>query len=77
MAVFPREEKPDSARRVHINEINALIADLGKQRGITFLDIGPKLVKPDGTISREIMSDFCHPTEKGYEIWGAALKPLL
>ena len=77
MAVFPREEKPDHPRRVLINEINALIADLGKQRGITFVDIGPKLANPDGTLSRDIMPDFCHPTEKGYDIWGTALKPLL
>ena len=23
--------------------------------------------------SRDIMNDFCHPTEKGYEIWGAEI----
>lgn len=78
MAVFPREQKPDHPRRVHINEINKLLAaEFGEIRGVTLVDIGPRLLEPDGTISREIMSDFCHPTEKGYKVWGEALAPLL
>jgi acetyl esterase/lipase len=35
------------------------------------------LLQPDGTLSAEIMADFCHPTEKGYQMWGEALAPLL
>jgi beta-glucosidase len=32
---------------------------------------------PDGTLPKEIMPDFLHPGEKGYEIWAAAIeKPL-
>ena len=77
MAVFPREQKPDHPRRAHIAEINKLLAEFGQVPGITFLDLGPKLLQPDGSISAEIMSDFCHPTEKGYRIWGEALAPLL
>ena len=30
--------------------------------------IGEKLLQPDGTISRETMGDFLHPTESGYAI---------
>lgn len=77
MAVFPREEKPDAPRRAQIAEINKLIADFGKTSGIQFLDISQKLLNPDGTISRDIMSDFCHPTDKGYQVWADALAPLL
>ena len=36
-----------------------------------------KMVSADGTISREIMSDFCHPTDKGYQIWADQLRDLL
>ena len=77
MAVFPREPKPDHPRRQHILEINKLLADFGQLPGITFLDLKPKLLQPDGSISPEIMRDFCHPTEKGYQIWGEALTPWL
>ena len=77
MAVFPREEKPDHPRRLKIAAINRQLAGLGPLPGVTFLDIGDRLVEADGTLSREIMRDFCHPTEKGYQIWGEALAPLL
>ncbi len=77
MAVFPREQSPDHPRRQHISAINKLLAGFARETGITLLDLGPILLQSDGTISREIMSDFCHPTEKGYQIWGNALAPLL
>ena len=77
MAVFPREEKPDHPRRAQIAAINKLLAELAKTSGVTFLDIGTKLLQPDGTISRQVMSDFCHPTEKGYQVWADALMPLI
>jgi acetyl esterase/lipase/lysophospholipase L1-like esterase len=77
MAVFPREQKPDHPRRAQIREMNRLLAPYGALPGITFLDIGPGLVQADGVISKEIMSDFCHPTEKGYQVWGSALAPFL
>lgn len=77
MAVFPRDQKPDAPRRAQIAEITKLIAEFGKTPGVSFLDIGPKLLQPDGTISRQVMGDFCHPTEDGYQIWSDALIPLL
>jgi lysophospholipase L1-like esterase len=77
MAVFPREQKPDHPRRAQIAEINRRLRGLGQLPGITFLDLAPKLLQPDGALSPEIMADFCHPTEQGYAIWGQALAPLL
>ena len=77
MAVFPREQNPENPRRLQINRINQLLAQLAKQRGITFLDIGAKFLNPDGTIPPALMGDFCHPTEKGYQIWADALLPIL
>jgi len=39
--------------------------------------IGGKFTNPDGTISKEIMSDFVHLTPKGFEIWAAAIESKL
>ncbi|HNY26119.1 MAG TPA: GDSL-type esterase/lipase family protein [Candidatus Sumerlaeota bacterium] len=75
MAVMPREEKADNPRRATIKEINQRLAELGKVEGIRFLDIGPKMLQADGTLSKEIAPDFCHPSEKGYQIWADSLKP--
>ena len=76
MAIFPRGPKPDGTR-AKLEAINKLIAPLDGKDGITFLDIGAKFLEPDGTISRETMGDFLHPTAKGYEIWTRELEPVL
>ncbi len=77
MGVFPRGEKPSDPIRSKIAELNKLLAKFGETKGITFLDITTKLTNPDGTISREIMGDFLHPTEAGYKIWGDAVMEVI
>lgn len=77
MAIFPREQKPDHPRRVFLAAVNRMLASFAPEAKVTFIDLGPKLLQPDGTLSPEIMADFCHPTERGYQIWGDALAPLL
>lgn len=76
MAIFPRGPKPD-ATRDKLTAINKLIAPLDGQDGVTFFDIGAKFLESDGSISREVMGDFLHPTAKGYEIWARELEPVL
>jgi len=75
LGIFPRGEKPDDAGRLKVIEINKLLVALGQQRNVTFMDIGSKFLQPDGTISREVMGDFLHPTDKGYQIWADAVEP--
>jgi lysophospholipase L1-like esterase len=77
MGVFPRGAKATDPFRAKITELNRLLAEYGKVPGITFLDIGGQFLLPGGEIPRSLMSDFCHPTEQGYALWAAALKPLV
>ncbi len=78
LAVFPRGEKPDHPQRLQVNEINRGLVRLADGKSIRYLDIGPKFLQPDGTMSKDIMPDFLHPGAAGYEIWAAAIKqPLL
>jgi hypothetical protein len=74
LAVFPRGEKPDHPQRLQVNEINRGIAKLADGKSIRFLDINARFLAADGTLPKEIMPDFLHPAEKGYEIWAAAIK---
>lgn len=76
MAIFPRGPKPD-AMRAKLDTTNKLLAQFAAPGRVTFLDIGAKFLQPDGTITREVMGDFLHPTAKGYEIWAEALEPVL
>jgi lysophospholipase L1-like esterase len=77
MAVFPREQSPAHPRRILINEINRQLEVFAKENKIEFVNIGPKMLAPDGTLPKEIAGDFCHPTEKGYQIWADAIRSLV
>lgn len=77
MAVFPREQSAGHPRRILINEINRQLEIFAREQKITLVNIGPKMLEPDGTLSREIASDFCHPTEKGYQIWADAIRQFI
>ena len=77
MAVLPREESPAHPRRILINEINKQLEIFAKEQKITFVNIESKMLTPDGILQREIAGDFCHPTEKGYQIWADGIRSLI
>jgi len=77
MAIMPMEQFPDHPRRQLINETNRLLKIYAQEQNITVVDIGPKMLTPDGILSKDITSDFCHPTEKGYQIWANAIRPFV
>jgi lysophospholipase L1-like esterase len=77
LGIFPRGAAPD-AHRATINAVNQRLAKLDGRAGVvTYLDIGDKFLAADGSISKDVMYDFLHPTAKGYEIWVAAMAPTL
>jgi lysophospholipase L1-like esterase len=77
LGIFPRGEKPD-IHRATIDTVNQRLAKLhGRDGVVTYLDIGQKFLGPGGTISKDVMYDFLHPSAKGYEIWVEAMKPTL
>jgi lysophospholipase L1-like esterase len=77
LGIFPRDEKPNTESRKKIQKVNEQIAGLDDKKNVRFLDIGPKFTNPDGSIAKEIMPDFLHLSEKGYQIWADAMDPLL
>jgi lysophospholipase L1-like esterase len=76
MAIFPRGRTPNDPARLKVATINKQIAALA-DTNISFVDIGPKLLEADGTISSEMMPDFVHPTARGYAIWADAIGALV
>jgi beta-glucosidase len=77
LAVFPRDEKPDSYARKINERVNTIIANYADGRDVFFLNINAALTQADGTLSKEVMPDFLHPNAKGYEIWQREMAPLL
>mgnify|MGYP003308646887 FL=1 len=41
---------------------------------VKFLEIGPNFLDDKGHLSKEMMPDTTHPSEKGHEIWAKAIE---
>lgn len=77
LGIFPRDHDANTPNRMKIIDVNRRIAELGKERNVTFLDFGSKFLQPDGTLSPDIMPDYLHPNHTGYEIWIHEMEPTL
>jgi lysophospholipase L1-like esterase len=75
LGIFPRGEKPYPGREKNdkVNTIVAKLDDGGKT--VKYLDIGAKFLAEDKSLTKEIMPDFLHLSEKGYGIWAEAVLP--
>jgi lysophospholipase L1-like esterase len=78
LGIFPRGTL-DDPQRAEVALINTVIAKLDDGKMVRFLDISPKFLESDGTLSPDIMlkPDFLHPSAKGYQIWAQAMEPTL
>jgi len=75
LGVLPRGERPDHPLRAKVKELNAAIAKLDDDgRTVKVLDLGEKFLQPDGSLSKDLLPDFLHLSEKGYQAWADALK---
>jgi GH35 family endo-1,4-beta-xylanase/lysophospholipase L1-like esterase len=74
-AMFPRRQNREL--RPAIQKINERLAALAEGRGLRFLNINEGLVDKLGELRTEVSRDGLHLEAPGYEVWGAALRPLL
>ena len=72
LAILPRQAKPDATRQ-RVTDTNVLLKAQAPQIADAYLDLTDKLVEADGSILKETMNDYLHPTNKGYEVMGAAI----
>lgn len=78
LAVFPRGENASpNLTRDKLNQVNAIIAKLDDGKKVHYLDIGAKFLQANGSLTKEIMPDFLHLSEAGYQIWADAISPKL
>ncbi|MBX7258881.1 MAG: GDSL family lipase [Candidatus Hydrogenedentes bacterium] len=73
LGVFPRGETPGYLRD-QVAQINVRIARLAELPRVEYLNINSVLTQPDNTLSKDIMPDFVHLSEKGYELWAQAIE---
>ena len=74
LAIFPRSEKPDE-NRTTLAKANELASKAADNKHVFYLDLADAFLDDDGTLPKDIMPDFLHPNEKGYQIWADAMEP--
>jgi len=76
LGLLPADEQPRTRLRKQITDTNRRMArQLNDGHSIIVEDFGAVLLEPDGTISKEIMADFLHPTPAGYKRLADAMSP--
>jgi len=74
LAIFFRGEKmnEERLRLARASEIASKTAD-GKH--VFYLDVNRIFLNPDGSIPKQLMPDFEHPSLEGHRVWAEAIEP--
>jgi len=73
--IFPRGEVFNEMRGSILQVNQSLQAKYKDLKNVTFFPIGHLFLEDDGTISKEIMPDYLHLSEAGYQRWADAIVP--
>jgi lysophospholipase L1-like esterase len=75
-AIFPRND--NIAVMPTIDRINRTLATFADGKRVRYLNINDRLADSSGKLVDGVMNerDKLHPTQKGYQIWADALKPI-
>ncbi|MBW8884201.1 MAG: GDSL family lipase, partial [Planctomycetia bacterium] len=75
LAIFQRGPDKDDAKRKVNEGANEIVKKLADNKTVYYLDIGPKFLAADGTLSKEVMPDLLHLNEASYRTWAEATEP--
>jgi lysophospholipase L1-like esterase len=75
LAIFPRGADKDDPLRKTNEGTNAIIQKLADGQMVHYLDIGPKFLEADVTLSKEVMPDLLHLNERSYRTWAESIEP--
>ncbi len=73
LAIFQRREHPTPERGV-LDKASVIASKLADGKTIFYMDINYFYMKPDGTILRDLMYDFEHPTPLGHRVWAETIE---
>lgn len=85
LAIFPRGDAEQRKNKVQAAAFNdqwaknkkasELASTIADGKHIYYLDINDKFLDAEGKLPEDIMPDFLHPNQKGYELWAEAIEP--
>ena len=76
LGILPRGEAPNELRS-KAADANALLKTRVAKLADKYVDLSDRYVAPGGRISKAMMSDFLHPTDRGYEVMGEVIDATL
>lgn len=74
LAIFPRGADNSDPKRQVNSKANEIIARLADGKMVEYLDIGPKFLAEDGTLSKDVMPDLLHLNAASYQIWADSIE---
>jgi len=77
VGITPRNTDGSTALMPTINWINKRLAKLADGHRVRFLNINDQLADKDGKLYEGMTDDGLHLTNKGYQVWADAMKPIL
>lgn len=87
LAIFPRGDAEQRKHKTGAAKFNTqwaknkkaseLASKIADNEMIFYLDINDAFLNEKGELTRKIMPDLLHPTEKGYQIWADAMEPTI
>ena len=77
LGILPRGASIKDEINEAIRQTNTKLATLADHKQVFYLDVGDKLIEPDGSISPAVMPDKLHVAGPGYRRWMEAMGPAL
>jgi len=77
LGVFPRSALADDPLRKINAAINAHLQTYADNQHIFFLDLSRRFLDDRGRLSQDLMPDYLHPNESGYQVWADGMEPMI
>ena len=77
LGVFPRgASADDSLRRLNL-AITDRIRAYADNQNVFFLDLSGHFLDNQGRLSQDLMPDYLHPNERGYQVWAQGMEDMI
>jgi len=73
VGILPRGESPNH-KRGKILQVNQILSRLADGKSVFWIDFGSRYVDARGRIQRDLMPDFLHLSQAGYQVWADQLE---
>ena len=77
LGVFPRSASGDDLFRRLNAAINVRIRHYADNQQVFFLDLSPRFFDRWGRLSQDLMPDYLHPSERGYQVWADGMEDMI